>query len=49
MRTSAIAITGGSMRAAIEDMMDETSTKRAPWHLIPANNKPYGQSRPLKS
>ncbi len=28
---------------AIEDMMDETSTKRAPWHLIPANNKPYGR------
>jgi polyphosphate kinase 2 (PPK2 family) len=29
--------------AAIEDMMDETSTKRAPWHLIPANDKPYGR------
>jgi AMP-polyphosphate phosphotransferase len=28
---------------AIEDMMDETSTKRAPWHLIPANDKPYGR------
>ncbi len=28
---------------AIEDMMAETSTKRAPWHLIPANNKPYGR------
>ena len=28
---------------AIEDMMEETSTKAAPWHLIPANNKPYGR------
>jgi AMP-polyphosphate phosphotransferase len=28
---------------AIEDMMDETATKYAPWHLIPANNKPYGR------
>ena len=28
---------------AIEDMMEETSTKHAPWHLIPANNKPYGR------
>ena len=28
---------------AIEDMIAETSTKRAPWHLIPANNKPYGR------
>ena len=23
--------------------MEETSTKHAPWHLIPANNKPYGR------
>ncbi len=28
---------------AIEDMMEETSTKYAPWHLIPADNKPYGR------
>jgi polyphosphate kinase 2 (PPK2 family) len=28
---------------AIEDMMAETSTKHAPWHLIPANNKPFGR------
>ena len=28
---------------AIEDMMEKTSTKYAPWHLIPANNKPYGR------
>jgi len=28
---------------AIEDMMAETSTKQAPWHLIPGNNKPYGR------
>ncbi|MFZ0572206.1 MAG: polyphosphate kinase [Rhodomicrobium sp.] len=29
--------------AAIEDMIEETSTGHAPWHLIPANNKPYGR------
>jgi AMP-polyphosphate phosphotransferase len=29
--------------AAIEDMMEETATKHAPWHLIPANNKPYSR------
>jgi len=28
---------------AIEDMMEETAMKHAPWHLIPANNKPYGR------
>ncbi len=28
---------------AIEDMIEETSTGHAPWHLIPANNKPYGR------
>ncbi|MGO9171157.1 MAG: polyphosphate kinase 2 family protein [Rhodomicrobium sp.] len=28
---------------AIEDMMEETSTDYAPWHLIPTNNKPYGR------
>ena len=28
---------------AIEDMMEETATKHAPWHLIPANNKAYGR------
>lgn len=28
---------------AIEDMMEETSTEYAPWHLIPANNKPYSR------
>jgi AMP-polyphosphate phosphotransferase len=28
---------------AIEDMIGETSTKHAPWHLIPANDKPYGR------
>jgi polyphosphate kinase 2 (PPK2 family) len=28
---------------AIEDMMEETTTKHAPWHLIPANDKPYGR------
>ena len=29
--------------AAIEDMVEMTSTKRAPWHLVPANNKPFGR------
>ena len=28
---------------AIEDMVEKTSTRRDPWHLIPANNKPYGR------
>jgi polyphosphate kinase 2 (PPK2 family) len=28
---------------AIEDMMEKTSKKRAPWYLIPANNKPFGR------
>ena len=28
---------------AIEDMIEQTSTKNAPWHLIPTNNKPYGR------
>src|SRR5580704_5172646 len=28
---------------AIEDMMEQTSLKRAPWHLVPANDKPYGR------
>lgn len=28
---------------AIEDMMDETSTKKAPWYLVPANDKPFGR------
>ena len=29
--------------AAIEDMVEKTSSSRAPWHLIPANNKPFGR------
>ena len=28
---------------AVEDMMEKTSTHRAPWHLIPANDKPFGR------
>jgi polyphosphate kinase 2 (PPK2 family) len=28
---------------AIEDMMEKTSTKHAPWHLVPANNKAFGR------
>jgi AMP-polyphosphate phosphotransferase len=33
---------------AIEDMMAETATKHAPWHLIPANHKPYGRIAGLR-
>ncbi len=29
--------------AAIEDMMEQNSTRRARWHLIPANDKPFGR------
>jgi polyphosphate kinase 2 (PPK2 family) len=29
--------------AAIEDMMEETSVKAAPWYLIPANHKPFAR------
>ena len=28
---------------AIEDMMAETASKYAPWHLVPANNKAFGR------
>jgi polyphosphate kinase 2 (PPK2 family) len=28
---------------AIEDMMEKTSPRKAPWHLVPANHKPYGR------
>jgi len=28
---------------AIEDMMERTSSKWAPWYLIPTNDKPYGR------
>jgi polyphosphate kinase 2 (PPK2 family) len=28
---------------AIEDMIEKTTTRHAPWYLIPANNKPYGR------
>jgi polyphosphate kinase 2 (PPK2 family) len=30
-------------QTAIEDIIEETATQHAPWHLIPANNKPYGR------
>jgi hypothetical protein len=29
-------------------MMERTTTKYAPWHLIPANNKPYGRIAALR-
>jgi hypothetical protein len=28
---------------AIEDMMEKTSTKRAPWYLVPTNDKLFGR------
>lgn len=33
----------GDYEEAIEDMMDKTSAKHAPWHLVPANDKPFGR------
>jgi polyphosphate kinase 2 (PPK2 family) len=33
---------------AIEDMMEKTSARGAPWHLIPANDKPYGRLAALR-
>jgi polyphosphate kinase 2 (PPK2 family) len=29
--------------AAIEDMLEKTSLPRAPWYLVPANDRPYGR------
>jgi Polyphosphate kinase 2 (PPK2) len=34
--------------AAIEDMMQRTSNRRAPWRIIPANDKPYGRLAALR-
>src|SRR6266536_5210947 len=33
---------------AIEDMVEKTSTKRVPWHLVAANNKPFGRLAALR-
>lgn len=33
---------------AIEDMMEETSTRTAPWRLIPANDKPFARVAALR-
>ena len=33
---------------AIEDMIEKTSTRRAPWHLVPANDKRYGRLAALR-
>ena len=33
---------------AIEDMMQKTSTPQARWHLIPANDKPFGRLAALR-
>ena len=29
--------------AAIEEMVEKTSSKLAPWHVVPANDKPFGR------
>jgi len=34
--------------SAVEDMMEKTTTKRAPWYLIPTNSKPYGRIAALR-
>ena len=34
--------------AAIEDIMQRTTTRHAPWHLIPANDKPFGRLAALR-
>ncbi len=31
--------TTGGLVVVIEDMMEQTTTKRAPWYLVPANDK----------
>ena len=28
---------------AIEDMIERTSTRNAPWHVVPGHDKPYGR------
>ena len=33
----------GEYEVAIEDMLERTSSKKAPWHLVPTNDKPYGR------
>ncbi len=38
----------GDYEKAIEDMMEKTSPHRAPWHLIPAKDKPYGRLAALR-
>ena len=30
------------------NQVEKTSTRRAPWHLIPANNKPFGRLAALR-
>ena len=37
------SITLADYEVAIEDMMEKTSHRWAPWYLIPANDKPYGR------
>lgn len=30
-------------RTAIEDMVEQTSTEAAPWHIVPSNDKPFSR------
>ena len=34
---------------AADEMLERTSKKRSPWHVIPANNKPYARLRVLQT
>ncbi len=36
-------------KAAVNDMISKTSTAKAPWHIIPANNKKYARTEVLKT
>jgi len=33
---------------AVDDMFEKTSTKTAPWNLVPANHKHYARRRVLE-
>lgn len=34
---------------AMQDMLDDTHTQKAPWHVIPANSKPYARLQVIKT
>lgn len=39
----------GDYEVAIEDMLSRTSTKKAPWHVIPANSKKFARIEIMKT